>query len=67
MADTLIVGLHSWIIQDGNYGDFARDTNAAFALEFYALSPLAAVESDPKLAPALTRIMKIEVRRHVSA
>jgi hypothetical protein len=34
MTDTLVVGLHSWIIRDGNYGDFARDTNAAFALEF---------------------------------
>jgi hypothetical protein len=40
MADTLVVGLHSWIIQDGNYGDFATNTNAAFALEFYASSPL---------------------------
>jgi hypothetical protein len=56
MADTLVVGLHSWIIQDGNYGDFARNTNAAFALEFYASSPLEIFESNPKLVPALIRI-----------
>lgn len=29
------VGLSSWIIQDGNYGDFRRGQTAAFALEFY--------------------------------
>jgi hypothetical protein len=56
MADTLAVGLHSWIIQDGNYGDFARDTNAAFALEFYASAPLEVFESNPGTVPALTRI-----------
>jgi hypothetical protein len=56
MADTLVVGLHSWIIQDGNYGDFARDMKAAFALEFYATSPLEMLESNPKLAPALVRV-----------
>jgi hypothetical protein len=27
---------NAWIIQDGNYPDFARDGRAAFALEFYA-------------------------------
>jgi len=36
MADSLVVGLSSWIIQDGNYGDFSRGERAAFALEFYA-------------------------------
>jgi hypothetical protein len=56
MADTLIVGLHSWIIQDGNYGDFARETNAAFALEFYASSPLEVFESNLEPAPALNRL-----------
>jgi hypothetical protein len=56
MADTLVVGLHSWIIQDGNYGDFARNTSAAFALEFYASSPLEVFESNPKPVPALVRI-----------
>src|SRR5687767_2289135 len=29
------VGLSSWIIQDGNYGDFQRGQQASFALEFY--------------------------------
>ncbi len=28
MAD-LIVGLDSWVVQDGNYGDFAQATNAS--------------------------------------
>jgi hypothetical protein len=56
MADTPVVGLHSWIIQDGNYGDFARDMNAAFALEFYASSPLEMLESNHTLAPALIRV-----------
>ena len=56
MADTLVVGLHSWIIQDGNYGDFARNTKTAFALEFYASSPLEVLESKPKLAPVLIRV-----------
>jgi hypothetical protein len=56
MADTLVVGLHSWIIQDGNYDDFATNTNAAFALEFYASSPLEVFESNPKPVPALVRI-----------
>ena len=52
MADTLIVGLHSWIIQDGNYGDFARDTNAAFALEFYASAPLEVFEFESQHGPS---------------
>src|SRR5215469_1147777 len=29
------VGLDAWIIQDGNYGDFAVGDHAEFALEFY--------------------------------
>ena len=29
------VGLSAWIIQDGNYGDFARQQKAKFALEFF--------------------------------
>jgi hypothetical protein len=56
MADTLVVGLHSWIIQDGNYGDFARNTNAAFALEFYASSPLEVLELNSNPVPALIHI-----------
>lgn len=30
------VGLASWIIQDGNYGDFESSQHAQFALEYYA-------------------------------
>ncbi|MCI0744715.1 MAG: hypothetical protein L0Y58_04840 [Verrucomicrobia subdivision 3 bacterium] len=30
------IGLSSWIIQDGNYGDFETGQNAEFALEFYS-------------------------------
>jgi hypothetical protein len=32
------VGLSSWIIQDGNYGDFETGKNVDFALEFYSQS-----------------------------
>jgi hypothetical protein len=32
---TFFVGLSSWIIQDGNYSDFAAGSAAKFALEFY--------------------------------
>jgi hypothetical protein len=31
----LQIGLSAWIIQDGNYGDFATGTSTRFALEFY--------------------------------
>jgi hypothetical protein len=30
----LIVGLSSWIIQDGNYPDFERNQQTSFALSF---------------------------------
>jgi len=30
------IGLSSWIVQDGNYGDFEKDQVAEFALEFYS-------------------------------
>jgi hypothetical protein len=56
MTDILAVGLSSWLIQDGNYGDFARDANAAFALEFYASLSLEEVEPDPSRAPSLTHV-----------
>jgi hypothetical protein len=38
MDGTLAVGLDSWIVQDGNYDDFKRGDEVAFALEFYALT-----------------------------
>jgi hypothetical protein len=50
MAARFVVGLSSWIIQDGNYGDFSCGERAAFALEFYASTALA--EIDPGQAPA---------------
>jgi hypothetical protein len=36
MKNTFIIGLSSWIIQDGNYGDFTKGDVAAFALQFYS-------------------------------
>jgi hypothetical protein len=56
MTDVLVVGLDSWIIEDGNYGNFAGDAEVAFALEFHATLPLEEVEPNPILAPFLTRI-----------
>jgi hypothetical protein len=35
MIDLLSVGMDSWIIQDGNYGDFKVGELRAFALELY--------------------------------
>ena len=42
---TVFIGLDSWIIQDGNYGDFHVGEEACFALEFYAhrISPTTAL------------------------
>jgi hypothetical protein len=47
MAGLLAVGLASWIIQDGNYGDFACGDRAAFALEFYGSTELDEVKRAP--------------------
>jgi hypothetical protein len=44
MKNSLIVGLSSWIIQDGNYRDFKRGDQASFALEFNAPTALDVVE-----------------------
>ena len=41
----LRIGLSSWIIQDGNYGDFECETTERFALEFYSESGLSNVDS----------------------
>jgi hypothetical protein len=46
--DQLWVGLNSWIIQDGNYGDFAVGEVASFALEFYSESGLSPVAPGQK-------------------
>jgi hypothetical protein len=50
----LIVGLSSWIIQDGNYPDFERNQQTAFALEFYPAENLQVSES--QAAPSLSLI-----------
>ena len=54
MSDLLAVRLASWIIQDGNYGDFKRGDRAAFALEFYASTNLDEVEPETPPMPSLT-------------
>ena len=53
MADNLVVGLSSWIIKDGNYGDFNRGDRTAFALEFYASTALAEINPGHAPAPSL--------------
>jgi hypothetical protein len=53
MIDTLAVGLASWIIQDGNYGDFARGDRPAFALEFYDRRSLEPFEPKVDSVPSL--------------
>ncbi|QPF92252.1 hypothetical protein [Bradyrhizobium commune] len=57
MAD-VIVGLDDWIIQDGNYGDFAQATNASFALEFYPVVPLPKYGRRDHRAPSFTHILE---------
>jgi len=42
------VGLESWIVQDGNYGEFEAGSNYRFALEFYPLGLLAEPEPSGK-------------------
>ena len=36
--ETLNIGIDSWIIQDGNYGNFVVGQDTKFAIEFYPLS-----------------------------
>jgi hypothetical protein len=46
------IGLDSWIIQDGNYPDFAVGQQAEFAVEFYLPeSPVVAATSQPSIEP----------------
>jgi len=40
MSDTFFVGMDSWIIQDGNYGDFKVGEIRSFALEFNPIGQL---------------------------
>jgi hypothetical protein len=53
MTDLLTIGVDAWIIQDGNYPDFARDDRAAFAVEFYASAALNQAEPKSTLRPSL--------------
>jgi hypothetical protein len=55
MTDLLAVGLASWIIQDGNYGDFRRGDRKAFALEFFASTDLDKVKAESTTLPSLER------------
>ena len=57
MAD-LIVGLDSWIVQDGNYGDFAQATDASFALEFCPVIPLPKYGRPDHKAPSFTHVLE---------
>lgn len=43
------IGLHSWIIQDGNYGDFHVGQRAEFAVEFYPESVRKVEKTSPPL------------------
>jgi hypothetical protein len=52
MTGHLIVGLSSWVIQDGNYPDFVQGSQTAFALEFWAQNPLEEIEPDDAMAPS---------------
>lgn len=51
MAIDWNIGLSSWIIQDGNYPDFACGEEVGFALEFYAEAGLHRAERIRKVAP----------------
>ena len=51
----LVVGLNSWIIQDGNYGDFQVGESYKLALEF----------NGSALVHSSTRVMQCE-RKHAS-
>jgi hypothetical protein len=52
----LIVGLHSWIIQDGNYGEFTRGMTAAFALEFFSTVPILELGPSDNKIPSLHHV-----------
>lgn len=67
MADAVVVGLYSWIIEDGNYPNFVRDTDVAFALEFYSSFPLTALEPEVAPFPSMTHIgdNRYDVSAHV--
>jgi hypothetical protein len=42
-----VIGIDSWIIQDGNYADFATGDRVEFAVEFAPLSPAVRTDHSP--------------------
>jgi hypothetical protein len=55
-ANHLIAGVSSWIINDGNHQNFKRGDETAFAVQFYAPSPLTLVEDgQPVLQESIDR------------
>jgi hypothetical protein len=56
MACQVIVGLSSWIIQDGNYADVTNGTDAAFAIEFWAEAPLVECGANPTIRPSRSHL-----------
>jgi len=56
ISDYLGIGLASWVIQDGNYGDFVSGKHAAFALEFFAVTLLVTIEPPIGERPALNHL-----------
>jgi hypothetical protein len=55
MTHSLRIGLSSWIIQDGNYGDFVVRQQYPFALEFWPLEALTVRHPDAASAPLSMR------------
>lgn len=56
METDLAIGLSAWIIQDGNYEDFAQGDHAAFALEFFAPSKLSVFTPGQEPAVSLSNL-----------
>ena len=46
MSDLWVIGLDAWIVQDGNYPDFARGERRAFAVEFWPVDIAVTPEID---------------------
>jgi hypothetical protein len=55
MKDHFFIGLSSWIIQDGNYVDFKKGDQAAFALELNAITALDVIQPGAR-APSLEHL-----------
>jgi len=53
MSDIFFIGLESWIIQDGNYGDFKVGQKRSFALEFNPVGHLHPTEYINNLSTTL--------------